>query len=63
MLNQQGYTEDVRRQLLLGYLPNVSRLNGGSVKEGEKEDAERAFIRYYMDKAEEERPPRWERLI
>ena len=32
--------------LLVG---NVSRLNGSPVHDVEREDAERAFIRYYMD--------------
>ena len=48
----------MRRQLLLGYLPNITRLNGGLVSDGEKEDAERAFIRYYMEQSEEDQPAR-----
>ena len=47
----QQYEEDLRRQLLLAYLPNITRLNGGQVSEGEKEDAERACIRHYMDQS------------
>lgn len=56
----QEYTEYERRQLLIARLPNVQTLNGGGVigKE-EREDAERAFIRYYLEKPESDRPERW----
>ncbi|CAB0032363.1 unnamed protein product [Trichogramma brassicae] len=51
------YTEHERRQLLIARLPNVETLNGGGViSSQEREDAERAFIRHYMDKPEAERP-------
>ena len=54
------YTEHERRQLLIARLPNVETLNGGGViSSQEREDAERAFIRYYMDKPEADRPERW----
>lgn len=53
------YTEHERRQLLIARLPNVETLNGGGViSSQEREDAERAFIRYYMDKPEADRPER-----
>lgn len=40
-------------------LPSVETLNGGGVISlQEREDAERAFIRYYMDKPEVDRPER-----
>lgn len=53
------YTEHERRQLLIARLPNVETLNGGGVVSSqEREDAERAFIRYYMDKPEADRPER-----
>lgn len=53
------YTEHERRQLLIARLPNVETLNGGGVIScEEREDAERAFIRYYMDKPEADRPER-----
>ena len=40
-------------------LPNVETLNGGGVIPlEEREDAERAFIRYYMEKPEADRPER-----
>lgn len=37
-------------------LPSVSKLNGSVVTEGEREDSERFFIRYYVDVPEEEVP-------
>lgn len=58
------YTEHERRQLLIARLPNVEILNGGGIIErDEREDAERAFIRYYMDKPESERPERYFDLV
>lgn len=52
-------TEHERRQLLIARLPNVQILNGGGVVGSvEREDAERAFIRYYLDKPESDRPDR-----
>lgn len=57
-------TEHERRQLLIARLPNVAILNGGGViSADEREDAERAFIRYYMDKTEAERPARYQELL
>lgn len=55
----QEYTEHERRQLLIARLPNVQTLNGGGVigKE-EREDAERVFIRHYLEKPESDRPER-----
>lgn len=53
------YTEHERRQLLIARLPNVQMLNGGgNIEHDEREDAERAFIRYYIDKPESDRPDR-----
>lgn len=58
------YTEHERRQLLIARLPNVETLNGGGViSSQEREDAERAFIRYYMDKPEADRPERFSELV
>ncbi|ENN78745.1 hypothetical protein YQE_04796, partial [Dendroctonus ponderosae] len=58
------YTEHERRQLLIARLPNVKTLNGGGVISAEeREDAERAFIRYYMDKPESDRPERYFELV
>lgn len=57
-------TEHERRQLLIARLPFVQTLNGGGVIGGEeREDAERAFIRYYLDKPESDRPERYNELV
>lgn len=57
-------TEHERRQLLIARLPHVRTLNGGGViGSEEREDAERAFIRYYLDKPESDRPARYNELI
>ena len=39
-----------------GRLPSVSSLNGSVVTDGEREDAERFFIRYHLDYPQEELP-------
>ncbi|KAJ9601305.1 hypothetical protein L9F63_000527 [Diploptera punctata] len=60
----QGYTEHERRQYLIARLPNIQTLNGGGmIGDEEREDAERAFIRFYMDKAEADRPDRYTDLV
>uniref|UniRef100_A0A1B6DSK6 Ubiquitin-like domain-containing protein n=1 Tax=Clastoptera arizonana TaxID=38151 RepID=A0A1B6DSK6_9HEMI len=60
----QEYTEHERRQLSIARLPNIQTLNGGAViSYDEREDAERAFIRYYMDKPESDRPERYSDLV
>lgn len=57
-------TEHERRQLLIARLPHVQTLNGGGkISSTEREDAERAFIRYYLDKPESDRPERYADLI
>ncbi|EDV58143.1 tubulin-specific chaperone cofactor E-like protein [Drosophila erecta] len=57
-------TEHERRQLLIARLPNVEMLNGGGkISNDERVDSERAFVRYYMHKPEEERPARYEELL
>ncbi|XP_064542854.1 tubulin-specific chaperone cofactor E-like protein [Drosophila montana] len=57
-------TEHERRQLLIARLPNVSMLNGGGkISVDERVDAERAFVRHYMDKPECERPARYAELL
>lgn len=59
MWDSNEYTEHERRQLLIARLPNVEMLNGGgNIEDDEREDAERAFIRYYLDKPESDRPDR-----
>ena len=51
-----GYTAHERRMLLVARLPNVKILNGGDViPPNEREDAERAFIRFYLDTDERQR--------
>lgn len=37
-------------------LPSITKLNGSIVADGEREDSERFFIRYYMEFPEEEVP-------
>ncbi|CAB1352293.1 unnamed protein product [Coregonus sp. 'balchen'] len=44
-------------------LPSVSVLNGSVVTEGEREDAERFFIRHYLDIPEEMLPHRYHVLV
>ena len=56
------YTAHERRSLLVARLPNVSVFNGGDkVPANEREDAERAFIRFYLD--DEEKPRRFHELV
>ncbi|XP_039634453.1 alpha-tectorin isoform X5 [Perca fluviatilis] len=55
----QPYTTHERRCLLLAQLPSVVLLNGSAVSDGEREDAERLFIRYYQDCPEQELPERY----
>ncbi|XP_072049675.1 tubulin-specific chaperone cofactor E-like protein isoform X4 [Amphiura filiformis] len=57
----ENMQEKERRQLCIARLGNVTRLNGSQVKDTEREDAERAFIRYYMDSAT--KPERYDELI
>ena len=45
----QALPKDKRFQHTVALLPNISLLNGSKVMESEREDAERAFIRKYMD--------------
>ncbi|XP_036974939.1 tubulin-specific chaperone cofactor E-like protein isoform X1 [Acanthopagrus latus] len=59
----QPYTTHERRSLLLAQLPSVVVLNGGAVSHGEREDAERFFIRYYQDCPEQELPQRYHILV
>ncbi|XP_056296523.1 tubulin-specific chaperone cofactor E-like protein isoform X2 [Pseudoliparis swirei] len=59
----QPYTTHERRSFLLAQLPSVVLLNGSSVSDGEREDAERLFIRYYQDSPQQERPERYHTLV
>ena len=45
----QAEEEKARRQQLVARLPNVKHLNGSRVMEEERLDAERAFIRLFLD--------------
>ncbi|CAN9501281.1 unnamed protein product [Ophioblennius macclurei] len=61
----QSYSSQEKRSLLLAQLPSVTVLNGSAVSEGEREDAERFFIRYYQDQKcpERELPERYHILV
>ncbi|XP_068457010.1 tubulin-specific chaperone cofactor E-like protein [Clinocottus analis] len=59
----QTYTTHERRSLLLAQLPSVVLLNGSSVSNGEREDAERLFIRYYQDSPQQELSERYHVLV
>ena len=56
------YTAHERRTLLVARLPNIAILNGGDkIPANEREDAERSFIRFYLN--EEEKPSRYHELV
>jgi hypothetical protein len=58
----EEYTAHERRMMVIARLPNVLILNGGDkIPDNEREDAERAYIRFYMD--EEEKPKRYHELV
>ncbi|CAL9684229.1 unnamed protein product [Knipowitschia caucasica] len=59
----QTYTNTERRSLMIAQLPAIARLNGSVVTDSEREDAERFFIRYYVDRPEEEPPCRYHCLV
>lgn len=59
----QSYTDQERRYLMVAHLPSVAVLNGSLVTEGEREDAERFYIRYYLDCPEDELPQRFHTLV
>uniref|UniRef100_H3DA35 Tubulin folding cofactor E-like a n=1 Tax=Tetraodon nigroviridis TaxID=99883 RepID=H3DA35_TETNG len=59
----QAYTNAERRSLIIAQLPSISLLNGSAVTDVEREDAERFFIRYYLDYPEEELPCRYHCLV
>ncbi|XP_071378253.1 tubulin-specific chaperone cofactor E-like protein [Centroberyx affinis] len=59
----QPYTNQERRSLTVAQLPSVSVLNGSAVSDGEREDAERFFIRHYQHGPEEELPERYHVLV
>ena len=58
----EEYTAHERRMMLIARLPNIQILNGGDrIPDNEREDAERAFIRFYLD--EESKPKRYHELV
>eukprot|EP00090_Calanus_glacialis_P009319 TRINITY_DN17711_c0_g1_i1.p1 TRINITY_DN17711_c0_g1~~TRINITY_DN17711_c0_g1_i1.p1 ORF type:complete len:541 (-),score=123.58 TRINITY_DN17711_c0_g1_i1:277-1899(-) len=58
------YTAHEKRMMLIARLPNVKAMNGGSpITTVEREDAERAFIRHFLDTPEDKRPARFNELI
>ncbi|XP_028838077.1 tubulin-specific chaperone cofactor E-like protein isoform X2 [Denticeps clupeoides] len=59
----QPYTTTERRSLIVARLPAVAVLNGSVVTDGEREDAERFFVRYYQDSPEDELPQRYHSLV
>lgn len=59
----ESYSTQERRSLLLARLPSVLLLNGGEISDGEREDAERFFIRYYQDCPAQELPERYHVLV
>ena len=53
-----------KRTMLVARLPNVKILNGGDmISKTEREDSERAFIRYFLETPEPARPERWQELV
>ncbi|KAK3509491.1 hypothetical protein QTP70_035135 [Hemibagrus guttatus] len=59
----QPYTDQERRYLSIAHLPSVTVLNGSVVTDGEREDAERFYIRYHLDCPEDELPQRFHNLV
>lgn len=58
----EEYTAHERRMMLVARLPNIQILNGGDrIPDNEREDAERAFIRFYLD--EDQKPKRYHELV
>ena len=52
-----------KRQHVIARLPNIQLLNGGDpISETEREQAERAFIRDFLD-SPSSRPERWTELV
>uniref|UniRef100_A0AAR2IMS2 Ubiquitin-like domain-containing protein n=2 Tax=Pygocentrus nattereri TaxID=42514 RepID=A0AAR2IMS2_PYGNA len=59
----QTYTDQERRYLMVAHLPSVTVLNGSVVTDGEREDAERFYIRHHLDCPEDELPQRFHTLV
>lgn len=49
---------------MVARLPNINMLNGGGcITPEEREGAERAFIRYFLDTPEDQKPERYPELV
>ncbi|KAM8927983.1 tubulin-specific chaperone cofactor E-like protein isoform 1-T1 [Pelodytes ibericus] len=59
----EPYSTEERRKLVIARLPSVSKLNGSVVTEGEREDSERFFLRYYINLPKEDVPLRYQELV
>ncbi|XP_068097105.1 tubulin-specific chaperone cofactor E-like protein isoform X2 [Hyperolius riggenbachi] len=59
----EPYSTEERRKLVIARLPSVSKLNGSVVTEGEREDSERFFLRFYMNFSKEDVPLRYQELV
>ncbi|KAE8592277.1 hypothetical protein XENTR_v10018711 [Xenopus tropicalis] len=59
----EPYSTEERRKLVIARLPSVSKLNGSVVTDGEREDSERFFLRYYMNLPKEDVPLRYQELV
>jgi len=58
------YTAHEKRMMLIARLPNIKILNGGDIiTPTEREDAERSFIRHFLDTPPNERPERFDELV
>ncbi|CAF3746474.1 unnamed protein product [Rotaria sp. Silwood1] len=54
------YQKDERFFLLLGYMKNITKLNGSVITANERETSERRFIRYYSQR--DDKPQRYHEL-
>ena len=53
-----------KREEIIARLPNIQTLNGGDkISESEREEAERNFIRSYLEQRPDTRPARWAELV
>nr|CAG4651797.1 EOG090X05JJ [Triops cancriformis] len=59
----RGYTQHERRQFTIARLPKLVKLNGGLISAKEREESERAFIRYYDSKPEGPKPGKYHELL
>ncbi|KAM4650406.1 tubulin-specific chaperone cofactor E-like protein isoform 2-T3 [Discoglossus pictus] len=59
----EPYSTEERRKLVIARLPSVSKLNGSVVTQGEREDSERFFLRYYSEFPKEDVPLRYQELV